>query len=183
MFFKKRKLYKIGDRLFSTALMCSADLNKILKPKSNKMILFEIIVYIVFRLDLAMVKNHLNDMYRTELLKIIGHKIGDYFYDLVKDVEIHEAINGRMNQYARIMRTSSSQNILEGLHELLTQLLFHAAQSECLFNWRKGSDPLHLTGITEDIALKILLGDIEVNNIIPLEVDCNKIFNAMPKEQ
>lgn len=179
MFFKQKKFNQIPDKLFSTASACSLDLANLIEPKNGKLIVFEIIVYIVSRIDSAMVRNHLHDAQRTELLKAIWLRVGDYCYDLSEDIEIHEALNDRMDQYGGIYRESSGTEIWKRLHEMLKQLLFHAAQNERLFKWRMGSDPILLADIREEIALQTLLSDLEIRKIIPFEADCNKIFNAM----
>jgi len=179
LFFKQKQFDEIPDKLFATASLCVSDLFNLLEPKNEKLIVFETIVYIAFRIDLAMVKAHLHDAQRAELLKAIWFRVGNYYSDLAKDVEIHEALNDRMDQYGIIVRESSSDEIWQRLHETLKQLLFHASQRECLFKWRMGVGPILIVDIREEIALQTLLTDLEIGKIIPFEADCNKIFAAM----
>ena len=179
MFFKQKKFNQIPDKLFSTASVCSLDLINFLKPKNDKLIVFEIIVYIVSRIDLAMVRNQLQDPLRTELLKSIWLKVNADYSDLAEDIEIHEAINDRMYQYGEIYRSSAGTDILKRLHAVLLQLIYHAGKNKCLFIWRKEHNTFILAGLTEEIALQNLLSELEIKKIIPFEADCNKISREM----
>lgn len=179
MFFKQKKFNQIPDKLFSTASVCSLDLINFLEPKNDKLLVFEIIVYIVSRIDLAMVRNQLQDPLRTELLKSIWLKVDADYSDLAEDIGIHEAINDRMDQYGEIYRSSTGTDIWKRLHAVLLQLIYHAEKSKCLFIWRKGHNPFILAGLTEEMALQTLLFKLEKKRIIPFEADCSNIFNEM----
>lgn len=175
---KRKKFNKIPEKIFSTALSCSTDLIKFLQPKIDELVLFEMIVYITSRIDLSMVRYHLNDMLRSELLEYVWMTVDSNFSGIVKEISITDAINDRLDQYGSIYRTSSGTEVWRKLHDILRQLLFHAAQNDHIFKWRMGHDPL-LLGLLEGLELQTLLTELETKRIIPFEADCNRIFKSV----
>ncbi len=174
----QNRFIKIHDKIFSIALACCLEIREALSPKNEKLILFEIFLYILCRLDVAMVRNGLQGELRLELMRPVWRGMDAFFSDCIDEISIGEAFDDRMDQYAEIRREKSGGEAITVLHYLLIQLLLHAEQNYYIFKWRMFRDPLD-NRLLLYVALTDILTELEINKIIPFEAECSEIFKSI----
>jgi len=147
------------------------------KPKKNDVIYFEIIIYFLYHLDLAIVNNKINDRLRTLLLNKLYDYIIEYFQSY-SNKDIYPLIMSRLEDYSYIHNEYSSRHdkkYWEFLHFYFTQLILHAEKSKTLIKWKLNKDPVILDIIKNYLLLP--LPELE-ENVIIFEKVCRELITT-----
>ncbi|OIN97588.1 hypothetical protein AUJ66_02575 [Candidatus Desantisbacteria bacterium CG1_02_38_46] len=122
--------------------------------------LFEICVYLLFRLDLSLVKLKQKPDVRKKLIFFIADNLVDKFSKLLKNDNLYKIINQRMDIYGKVVRTAS-EKIFENLHfHLFNNIEFSRNTDELKF-WDSGIEPVMLVGLSKEMSRSINMVFIE----------------------
>jgi len=168
-------IYHVANRCYK---YFKRSLGSSYKPQHWKLPFFEFLAYLSVRLDLAIFKKKLPDHVVQSIFNKIWKRMDEEFRNL-HGGNISDCFNGRMSQYAKIFRTYRNNELWKELHNYLAELLKHAAVEKKLFLGQWTKFPLILMGLTKDIAIKMVLIDIEKLYINPFDKACNEMVEKL----
>ncbi|MFA5459918.1 MAG: hypothetical protein WC283_01055 [Candidatus Paceibacterota bacterium] len=142
------------------AKMISGD--KVESEKFGKTTLFEITIYCLFRLDLSLVKLEQQDDVREELFLFCVENTVKKFEKELKNNNLREIIDNRLNGYGAIIRNSNKDKFQEFFFHLL-QLIYKSQNSNKVDFRNFEGETVILADAFQEFSLKANLFEGERN--------------------
>jgi len=158
---------QLAIEFIDTAKKLSERIADVLKPRAIHSVCLRISIYLYARADLELVRNDVLEGFRRELFEAFRSKVLSSIR--AKQDQVTAIIDEEMERYGELFRNKDRGELFTNLHEYLYNLLTVAAQQSRPSLWRTGKDPIVLESIEQLIELRMVLGEIETNVIIPLE--------------